>query len=65
MSVQEVERCLPEARRRKAFRLLVTGQDLEMTVAESRQMVMDMFGLTEVEVIEVEREGMACQWPPL
>jgi len=25
-----------------------------MTVAESRQMVMDMFGLTEVEVIEVE-----------
>ena len=48
-----------------AFRLLVTGQDLEMTVAESRQMVMDMFGLTEVEVIEVEREGMACQWPPL
>ena len=36
MSLQEVERCLPEARRRKAFRLLVTGQDLEMTVAESR-----------------------------
>ena len=34
-------------------------------MAESRQMVMDMIGLTEVEVIEVEREGMACKWPPL
>jgi len=66
MSAQEVEQCCPdEVHRRMAFRLLVTGQDLEMTVAESRQMVMDICRLTEEQVIDVEREGMECHWPPL
>jgi hypothetical protein len=45
--------------------LLVTAQDLEMTVAESRQLVMDICGLTEEQVIQIEREGAAARWPPL
>jgi len=66
MLTHGVERCLTETRRRDVFRLLVSGQDLEMTVPESRQMVMDIFGLTEVQVIEVEMEGIRRRWlPPL
>ena len=65
MSVQEVEPLLPDARRREIFRLLVTAQDLEMTVAESRQMLVSMCGISEVLVIKVEREGLAGKWPPL
>ena len=65
MSAQEVERLPPDARRREIFRLLVTAQDLEMTVAESRQMVVNMWGLSEVQVIQIEREGLAGKWPPL
>jgi hypothetical protein len=45
--------------------LLVTAQDLEMTVAESRQMLVSMWGLSEVQVIQIEREGLAGKWPPL
>ena len=65
MSVQEVKPLLPDARRREIFRLLVTAQDLEMTVAESRHMLVNMWGLSEVQVIQIEREGLACKWPPL
>ena len=65
MPVKEVEWTLPETRRREAFRLLVTGQDLEMTVSKSRQMVMEICGLLEVQVIQIEREGIAGRWPPL
>ena len=65
MRVQEMEQSLPEARRREAFRLLVTAQDLEMTVAESRQMVAHTCRLTESHVIQIEREGLAGSRPPL
>ena len=65
MRVQGVEHSLQEARRREVFRLLVTAQDLEMTVAESRQMVAHTCQLTESQVIKIEREGLAGSWPPL
>jgi hypothetical protein len=65
MGVQEVEQFLPEPRRREVFRLLVTAQDLEMTVAESRQMVVDICGLNQRQVIQIEREGLEGRWPPL
>jgi hypothetical protein len=65
MSAQEVEPLLPEARRREIFRLLVTAQDLDMTVEEFRQMLVYMWGLSDVQVIQIEREGLAGKWPPL
>ena len=56
---------LPRDRRQEIFRLLVTAQDLEMTLAESRQMVIDTCGLTEGQIIQIEEEGLASNWPPL
>jgi hypothetical protein len=56
---------LSEDERREIFKLLVTAQDCDMTVAESRQMVVEMHGLTEKQVINIEKEGMAKKWPPL
>jgi hypothetical protein len=65
MRTQGAEQALPAARRREVFRLLVTAQDLEMTVVESRRIVMERCGLTERQVIQIEREGLVGQWPPL
>jgi hypothetical protein len=56
---------LPEDRRREIFKLLVTAQDLDMTVAESRQMIADMYNLGEAEIIAIEQEGRRKKWPPL
>jgi len=49
----------------EAFRALVEAQDAEMSVAQSRALVADRFGLTEHQVLRIEREGMDGQWPPL
>jgi hypothetical protein len=54
-----------EEGRRAVFRLLVLGQDMGMTVAESRQMCCDRFSITEEEVRQIEREGVKDTWPPL
>ena len=55
---------LPEPHR-EIFRVLVMAQDYGMSVAESRQMVRDHFGLTESQVILIEQEGVEADWPPL
>lgn len=52
---------LSEDERREIFRLLATGQD----VNESREMIAEVHGLTDEEVTEIEREGVANGWPPL
>jgi hypothetical protein len=65
MRQQEVAGKVSELRRREAFRVLVVAQDMEMSVAESRQMVRDSFGLTEADLRRVEREGIEWHWPPL
>ena len=65
MPAEVVKQWLPTSARQDIFRLLVTAQDLEMTVAESREMVVDTCGLTTSQVIEIEREGLASRWPPL
>jgi hypothetical protein len=56
---------IPEVRRKEIFGVLVLGQDLEMTVAESRRMACERFGLAEGQVREIEREGIRRKWPPL
>ena len=61
MSTQE----LPEPRRKEIFLALVDAQDHDMNVAQSRQLVMERFGLSEGQLRQIEREGMDNQWPPL
>ena len=60
-----VESNVPESRRKEVFLALVDAQDREMSVAESRKLVGERFGITEIQVREIEREGMKQQWPPL
>jgi hypothetical protein len=49
----------------EAFRALVEAQDAKMTVAQSRALVAERFGLTEHQVKRIEQEGMEAEWPPL
>ena len=50
---------------RAIFRALVELQDAGTPVAESRRVVAERFDLTEEAVKEIEREGVANDWPPL
>jgi hypothetical protein len=61
MAAQE----LPEPQRKEIFLALVDAQDHDMNVAQSRQLVMERFGLSEGQLRQIEREGMDNQWPPL
>ncbi len=54
-----------ESRRKEVFLALVTAQDEEMPVAQSRREIAQRFGLTEAEVVRIEREGLDNNWPPL
>jgi hypothetical protein len=65
MTTQDSENNLPEERRREIFLALVDAQDHEMTVPQSRQEVASRFGLSEVQVRKIEREGLDNNWPPL
>ena len=50
---------------RAAFRALVEMQDAGAPVTASRRAVAKQFDLTEEVVKEIEREGVANDWPPL
>jgi hypothetical protein len=52
-------------RRMEAFRALVEAQDGDKSVAQSRALVAERFGLSEHQVLRIEREGLDAQWPPL
>ena len=54
-----------ESRRKEVFLALVTAQDGEMPVAQSRKEIAQRFGITEAEVVRIEREGLDGNWPPL
>ncbi len=56
---------LSEDRRKEIFLALVDAQDHEMSVAQSRKMMAQRFGVSESQVRQIEREGLAQQWPPL
>ena len=54
-----------EPRRKEVFLALVSAQDGEMPVAQSRKEIAQRFGITEAEVVRIEREGLDGNWPPL
>lgn len=51
--------------RKEVFRAVVEAQDRGDTVAASRAEAARRFSLTEDQVKEIEREGLANNWPPL
>jgi hypothetical protein len=51
--------------RQVIFRALVEAQDGGLTVAASRAEVAQRFSVSEEDVKDIEREGLANQWPPL
>jgi hypothetical protein len=65
MPQSEANKHLSEAVRKEIFLALVEAQDRDMTVAQSRKLIADSFGLKESQVREIEREGLDQQWPPL
>jgi hypothetical protein len=44
---------------------LVDAQDHDPGVAESRQLIIERFGVSAAQLWQIEREGMDNQWPPL
>jgi hypothetical protein len=54
-----------ESRRKEVFLALVTAQDAEMLVVQSRKEIAQRFGITEAQVVRIEREGLDNNWPPL
>ncbi|MFL5338659.1 MAG: hypothetical protein ACJ8F7_00705 [Gemmataceae bacterium] len=56
---------LAEDRRKEIFLAIVDAQDQNMGVPESRQLIVERFGVSENQVRLIEREGVQQQWPPL
>ena len=52
-------------RRMEIFLAVVEAQDGGMGVAPSRAAVAERFGVSQDEVRDIEKEGLARGWPPL
>jgi hypothetical protein len=65
MDEHEAKESVPEPRRKEIFLALVDAQDHEMSVAQSRKLVAERFGITEGQVRHIESEGLDKDWPPL
>ena len=63
--MHEAERSLAEPRRKEIFLALVEAQDGGASVAESRTIIAQRFGVGEQEVRRIEQEGIDQGWPPL
>ena len=51
--------------RKEVFRMLVMLQDLGETVEDSRARVTAQFRISHEDLMGIEREGIALNWPPL
>ena len=56
---------ISEERRKEIFLALVDAQDHEISVVQSRKSVSEHFGVSVEQVMEIEREGLDNEWPPL
>jgi len=65
MSEHETELPLAEPQRKELFLALVDAQDHDLSVAESRRLIAQRFGVSEQQVRQIEREGLDNGWPPL
>ena len=51
--------------RRDIFRDLVATQDLGMPVRRSYQIVTEKYDINDVQLRQIEDEGLDKEWPPL
>ena len=51
--------------RKEIFAALVQAQDERMGVAESKQHVIRNFKISDVQLRQIEEEGIDKEWPPL
>lgn len=51
--------------RKEIFAALVTAQDDRMGVTESKQLVISNFKISDVQLRQIEEEGIEKEWPPL
>jgi hypothetical protein len=65
MPQSDADEPLPEPRRKEIFLALVEAQDQDMTVAQSRKVIGERFGLTDRQLKQIEQEGLDQEWPPL
>jgi len=66
MTPRKSEEVGSESRRKEIFQALVEVQDTgSMSVADSRKVIAERFGITESQLREIEHEGLDQQWPPL
>ncbi len=65
MALRKTEETPPEPRRMEIFQALVDAQDQEMGVAQSRKFIAERFGVSEMQIRQIEQEGLDRQWPPL
>jgi len=56
---------LHEEKRKDVFRALVEMQDEGDSTENSRIRIAAQFSINVRDVLDVEREGIAKQWPPL
>ena len=56
---------LAEEERKEIFHALVDAQDHRLSVADSRKVIAQKFGVSERQLRQIEREGLDKEWPPL
>jgi hypothetical protein len=57
---------LTEEQRKEVFHALVTAQDMGiMSIAQSREHIAKQFKITDLQLREIEEEGLMHEWPPL
>jgi hypothetical protein len=59
------EENLSEPVRKEIFAALVEAQDHDMSVEQSRKLITEKFGVSDMVLRKIEREGIEQQWPPL
>jgi hypothetical protein len=65
MNVHDRRIEMSEPLRQKIFLALVSAQDQETDVAESRKLMAQRFGVSESQIRQIEREGLQNKRPPL
>jgi hypothetical protein len=59
------QRTYPKEKRQEVFEALVGLQDEGMSLTKSREVICKRFALTSTALMDIEREGITEEWPPL
>lgn len=59
------QRSYPKEKRQEVFEALVGLQDEGMSLNKSREVICKRFAITSTALLDIEREGITEEWPPL